>query len=56
MQRGKQMKPITLMRPTIRDVEPNWSPTELGEKVLNYYQLAGEEEITDAAGSGQPEG
>jgi hypothetical protein len=56
MQRGKQMKPITLKRPTIRDVEPNWSPTELGEKVLNYYQLAGEEEITDAAGSGQPEG
>lgn len=43
MQRGKQMKPITLERPTIRDVEPSWSPTELGEKVLDYYRLAGEE-------------
>jgi hypothetical protein len=55
MQRGQQMKPITLQRSTIRDVEPSWSPTELGEKVLDYYRLAGEEEITDAAGSGQPE-
>ena len=51
MQRGKQMKPITLQRPTIHDVEPSWSPTELGETVLEYYQQAGEEEITDTLGS-----
>ncbi len=52
---NRQAGPITLERPTIRDVEPSWSPTELGEKVLDYYRLAGEEEITDAPGSAQPE-
>jgi hypothetical protein len=55
MQRHQQTKPVTLQRPAIRDVEPSWSPTELGEKVLDYYRAAGEEEITDAAGAGQPE-
>jgi hypothetical protein len=50
-QRGRQMKPITLREATVRPVEPSWSPTELGEKVLDYYRLAGEDNITDTPGS-----
>jgi hypothetical protein len=46
---------ITLQETTVRNVEPSWSPTELGEKILDYYRLAGEEEITNAPGPWQPE-
>jgi hypothetical protein len=50
MQSGRMMKPITLQKPRVRDVEPNWSPTELGEQVLGFYLEAGvEAEITDPA-------
>lgn len=56
MQRGRPATPITLRETKPRNVEPNWSPTELGEKVLGYYRLAGEEEFTDALGPGQPGG
>jgi hypothetical protein len=44
MQRGQQMEPITLQQPTIRRVEPIWSPTDLGEKVLGFYGEAGAED------------
>ena len=56
MQRGQQARPVTLREPTVRSVGPSWSPTELGETILDYYRLAGEEEITDALGPRQPEG
>ena len=55
-QRGQQARPVTLREPTVRSVGPSWSPTELGETILDYYRLAGEEEITDALGPRQPEG
>jgi len=54
--RSQPTRPITLRETTVRNVEPSWSPTELGEKVLEYYWLAGEEEITNALGPGQPGG
>lgn len=56
MQRGRQTRPITLRETMVRNVEPSWSPTELGEKVLEYYRLAGEEEITNALGPEEPGG
>lgn len=55
-QRSRQPRPVTLREPAIRTAGPSWSPTELGETILDYYRLAGEEEITDAPGPGQPEG
>lgn len=56
MQRDQQARPVTLREPTVRIVGPSWSPTELGETILDYYRLAGEEGITDAPEPGQPEG
>ncbi|MGH3158813.1 MAG: hypothetical protein ACRDNF_19890, partial [Streptosporangiaceae bacterium] len=56
MQRSRRSNPVTLRDPTLRGVEPSWKPTELGETILGYYRLAGEEEITDAPDPGQPEG
>ena len=56
MQRSQQAKPVILRETRVRSVQPSWSPTELGETILSYYRLAGEEEITDALGRGQPEG
>jgi hypothetical protein len=56
MQRSQQAKPVILRETRIRSVQPSWSPTELGEMILGYYGLAGEEEITDALGRRQPEG
>ena len=56
IQRGRQSGPVTLRDPALRAVEPRWTPTELGETILDYYRLAGEEEITDAPDPGQPEG
>jgi hypothetical protein len=56
IQRGRQARPVTLREPAVRSVGPSWSPTELGETILGYYRLAGEEGITDAPGLGQPEG
>ena len=56
VQRGRQPRPVTLREPTIRTPGPSWSPTELGETILDYYRLAGEEGITDALDPGQPEG
>jgi hypothetical protein len=47
MQRGPQMKPITLQQPTIRLTEPTWSPTELGEKILAFYAEAGTDDSHD---------
>jgi hypothetical protein len=41
MQRSRRTEPITLREPTIHDVEPSWSPTELGELVLGFYLEAG---------------
>ena len=57
MQRGQQMKPITLKHPAVvRRLEANWSPTELGEKILGFYGEAGaEEEITNDPGHGLSE-
>lgn len=55
MQRGEQPRPVTLPETTVQRAGPSWSPTELGETILDYYRLAGEE-ITDALGPGQPEG
>jgi hypothetical protein len=56
MQRGQQARPVILRETRARSIEPSWSPTELGETILDYYRLAGEEEIMDALGRGQPEG
>lgn len=56
MQRSQQAKPVILRETKVRSVQPSWSPTELGEMILGYYRLAGEEEITDALDRGQPEG
>ena len=42
--RAQQNKPVIFQETTIRSAEPNWSPTELGETILGYYQLAGEEQ------------
>jgi hypothetical protein len=47
MQRGQQMKPITLQQASIRLTEPTWSPTELGEKILAFYAEAGTEDSQD---------
>ena len=55
-QRGRQPRPVTLRQPTIRNGAPSWSPTELGETILDYYRLAGEEETTDTLDPRQPEG
>lgn len=55
-QRGRQAKPVTLRETKVRIAGSSWSPTELGETILDYYRLAGEEGITDALGPGQPEG
>lgn len=55
MQRSQQAKPVILRETRIRSVQPSWSPTELGETILDYYRLAGEEEIMDALGREQPE-
>ncbi len=57
MQRSRTSKPITLREPQVHALESSWSPTELGETILDYYHLAGEERmITDTPGPGQPEG
>jgi hypothetical protein len=56
MRRGHQTRPVALREATFRNVEPSWSPTELGEMILNYYRLAGEGKIADALSPGQPEG
>jgi hypothetical protein len=55
-QRGRQPRPVTLRQPTIRNGTPSWSPTGLGETILDYYRLAGEEETTDTLDPTQPEG
>jgi hypothetical protein len=44
VQRGGQAKPLTLRPTTVTGAEPIWAPTEWGEKILDYYRLAGEEE------------
>jgi len=36
-------KPVTLREPSISRVERSWSPTELGEQVLDYYREAATE-------------
>ena len=54
--RGRPTRPVTLREPTVRLMGRSWSPTELGETILDYYRLAGEEEITDVQNPGQPEG
>lgn len=41
-QRTNRSKPPTLQAPGIRSIEPRWLPTEQGEQVLGYYELAGE--------------
>ena len=56
VQRRGQARPVTLRETTVRSAGPSWSPTELGEMILDYYRLAGEEEIRDALGPGQPAG
>ena len=53
--RGAQVTPIKLDTTIGRSARPNWSPTELGEKILEYYRLAGEEETAGEVGPGQPE-
>ncbi len=55
MRSGRQARPVTLREPTIRTAGPSWSPTELGETILDYYRLAGEEGITDTLGPEQPD-
>ncbi len=45
-QRGgqaRQPRPLTLQQTTVQSAEPTWAPTEWGEKILDYYRLAGEE-------------
>lgn len=39
-QRRKTSQPPTLRVPTLRNVQQRWAPTERGEQVLGYYQLA----------------
>jgi hypothetical protein len=56
MQRGRPTRPVTLRETAVRMNGPSWSPTELGETILDYYRLAGEEEITDAPNPEQPGG
>lgn len=56
MQRSRQARPLTLREATVRNLAANWSPTELGETILGYYRLAGEEGTTVTLDSGQPEG
>jgi hypothetical protein len=56
MQRGRQARPVTLREATVRVSGPSWSPTELGETILDYYRLAGEEETADALDPAQPKG
>jgi hypothetical protein len=56
MQRNRQAKPAILREPTIRVAGPTWSPTELGETILDYYRLAGEEGTTATLDPGRQEG
>ncbi len=42
-QRRKTSKPPTLQVPTVRSVKEHWAPTERGEQVLGYYELAADE-------------
>src|SRR5260221_13706525 len=46
--RGQRPGPIGQRPPTVRRIERSWSPTELGEQVLDFYIDAGAEaDITD---------
>jgi hypothetical protein len=47
MQRRSQTKPITLRETTTQDIKPSWSPTELGEQVLGFYEEAGADDGHD---------
>lgn len=42
-QRAKTSKPPTLRAPKVRDVQERWAPTERGEQVLSYYELAADQ-------------
>jgi len=42
-QRRKTSQPPTLQVPTFRNVQERWAPTERGEQVLGYYELAAEQ-------------
>ena len=55
-QRGRQARPPTRRETAAYLPGPSWSPTELGETILDYYRLAGEEKTADMPALGQLEG
>ncbi len=50
MQGGGRPMPVRLDQTTVQAVEPTWSPTELGEKILGFYAEAGADDGQDAGG------
>jgi hypothetical protein len=51
MQRSRKVEPIKLQEPRVWPLDPTWSPTELGEKVLAFYAEAGTEDSHDPGGN-----
>jgi hypothetical protein len=50
-QRGQRPAPVTLRPPSsMREIPPSWSPTELGERVLGFYEDA----ASEAGGADRP--
>jgi hypothetical protein len=59
---GQRLTAESMLPKTISEMEalhvaegPRWSPTELGERVLEYYRLAGEAQIPISAASSSPD-
>jgi len=59
---GQRITAESLLPRTMSEMEaldvargPRWSPTELGERVLEYYHLAGEPQISETAAPSGPE-